>query len=375
MDMISATVVTGTVSLTIENPNNFDSAVSPVGTLTLKATATTTLAGGPTVTRKIQCTAARGPLFVNAVAAVSTPDPQGSYGYSSGVHFKEAGATVDSDLFPGGAPNPTPSDYSAVISSVAGIELSSAMIHGFVACVKGQLQYTPSTQIGGFDTPASAQVDQDRVSTSPYQPVFELKLPNGSATAPWLPTGTATIGDSSDITPAVYRANDVELAGTDVLTVNGPVILVVSGDFKIKDTAKIVIAQDLDHPSVHGSLQVLLTGQTSDLSIAALGIQNDTHQAKNLAIFDGAKYPANPPTISMTQPFYGALYAPYSTRPLTIDSDKDFYGSIVGGSVEITQSAKIHYDLELRKPTLSGQPRFSGVEAPFVVSSWQETTP
>lgn len=347
--------VTGSVSLTIEN---YDGAVSP-GTRTLKITGITTLADGSQVVRKLQTTAQRGPLFVNAVAAIGT-STQSDGPAATGVSFTNAGTveSFNSDPNSGTSPN----IFAAVISSGSRVTLTNARVKGYVAATNGSPTYSSQGRLSGPNSPASSLIDQTRVSTSPYQPIFDLKVPTGvmESTFPVGPAST-TIG-----TPGVttyYFPADVVLSGSTVLTIDGPVVIVVPGDFKIQDSAQIVVTNN-------GSLQVILSGLAGELLIGGNGIKNNTLRPKNVAIFSGTTSPTEAPTLSTTVDFYGVIYAPYANRDFTVSSDLNFYGSIVAKNVRISGSPNIRYDVDLRTTTT-----FSGIDTPFVVSAWQEVAP
>jgi len=176
------------------------------------------------------------------------------------------------------------------------------------------------------------------------------------------PAGTGAIGTPGET--SYYFPADVDLNGTNILTVDGPVVIVVPGNFKIQDSAQIVVTSN-------GSMQVILTNPANELVIAGDGIKNDTMRPKNVAIFSAATSPSESPVISTSANFCGVVYAPYCNRDFIISSDLLFHGSIVAKNVRITGSPNIHYDVDLRRVTTS----FSAIDTPFAVSAWQEITP
>lgn len=410
--------VTGSATLTIENYDG-SSGLSGYaqGLRKLKVVGQTLLADGSTVTRTIQASAQKAPMFVNAVASISSGSAlDGNNNGRTGVSFTSAG-TVDSfdsaragpygdldgdgianiddpDMDGDGTANAVDDDedgdglpnewdtipygdtagFSGVVASATSVTLTNARISGYVTAAPNQngdarLSYSSNARVAGPTTSMSTSIDATRISTSPYQPVFEIKAPTASTP---LPAGTTSIGDPTASGPALYFATDVLLTGSEVLTVNGPVILVISGYLKIQQNAKIQVTTTLDEFGAvigTGSIQILLTGSTSELSIGGKGIENKTKRPKNVAVFDAATSAYNPPEIATSEEFHGVVYAPNSE--LTVSSDLQLYGSLVAKHVTISGSPSIHYDVDLRRVTT----QFSGLETPYVISSWQETTP
>ena len=108
-----------------------------------------------------------------------------------------------------------------------------------VATLSTGPSYSTSGKLVGPSTSASIKIDPSRELSSPYQPLFDENVP----TAPTpLPTGTASIGTSGGST-TYYYAGDVDLTGSQTLTVNGPVVLVLSGHLYLSNTAQIVLAR------------------------------------------------------------------------------------------------------------------------------------
>ena len=338
---------TGAVTATV---TNYDG--SGAGSRTVTVTGTTTLNDGTSTSRTLTSSSSQMPLFVNAVA-----------GTTGKVKFKVAG-TVDSyNSSLGDYSTQTPT-YSAILSSgststtSAGVQLTNAQVKGYAALLNqsaGSFNSTSAT-LHGPTTPGATKIDDDRISTSPYQPLFEEKVPTGASTL--LPSGTATIGTAGASTPTLYTATIVALAGSDILTVDGPVTLVVSGDLTIANSAKIVI-------TANGSLDIHLGG---DLSIKGNGIQNDTKLPRKLALIAKADNVYDALEMTNTTPFYGVIYTPYNS--ITIGSAQTIYGAIVAKSVTFNVSPVIHYDLDLRDSTRGV---FAGLITPYAVADWRET--
>lgn len=333
---------TGTVQLKV---TNFDG--SAPGARTVTVTSTVEQPGSEPVTRTVSSSAQRASLFVNAVA-----------GTTSSVRFFSGGSVDSYDSRLGDYSAQTPG-YSAVLSSgstwlAAGpVQLGNAQVKGYATLLDTVPKYGTGARLLGPDTPATTKVDLTRVSTNPYQPVFDEATPTGSGAL--LPSGSTTVGTAGATAPTLYYTTNLQLAGTDVLTVDGPTVIVASGDFSIADAARIVI-------NATGSLRIHLTG---NLTIGGGGIQNDTKQAKNFVLISTKKSYETYAMATNTD-FYGVIYAPNSR--LTVSNNQAIYGSLVAMSVTFEQSPSIHYDLALRDVV------FDGVDTPFAIAGWRETT-
>ncbi|MBI5693128.1 MAG: hypothetical protein HZC55_23880 [Verrucomicrobia bacterium] len=332
---------TGQVSLTI---TNYDGSS---GTRVVQSTGTITQADGTAVSRTVTSTSARAPLFVNAVAATT-----------SRVRFRSAG-TVDSyDSALGDYTAQTPG-FSAILSSgststsSATVQLANAQVKGYVATVSTGPSYSTSAKLIGPSTPSRTNIDTSRISSSPYQPLFDEVRPSGAGLT--LPSGTATIGTAGATAETIYYASNVLLSGTQVLTVDGPVALVITGDLYITDYARIRI-------TTRGSLRVHLSG---DLAINGGGIQNDTKLPKKLIVISTTN-PYDSFGMATNTPFYGVIYTPVSS--LTVSNSQAIYGAIVARSVTFSASPQFHYDIDLRRTV------FNGLDTPFAVSDVREST-
>lgn len=377
----------GTVSILIENYDHPPGTPDPV----LRVTGSTTRSDGSVVTRKLQATAKLAPMFVNAVAATYAIPAGSEYPSNTyrGLRFSSGGVVDSTDsnpIVPAGEDEDAKlqrewfASFSAVVSSANGVELFNTQIKGYVAAASYRgntaesnllrLAYSgEGTTILGSVTPQmSTKIDQAHLSSSPYQPVFEIKRP---LTGNLLPGGTATIGSSSDPTEMVYFVDqDLSVTAGTTIRVQGNVVLVVPGSFDISGsgpTAGQIVVE------ANSSLQIVVGGQSgvaSTLRIAGGGIVNHTGRAKNVAVFFAGDSDSSP-EIATTVPFCGVVYAPNCSFDFIVSSNLDFTGSIVAKTIAFTGTPSIHYDMDLRRPTT----KFSCLETPFTVSSWQETSP
>ena len=382
---------TGSVQILIENYDGRQTGFNPV----LNATGSATLADGTVITRKLHATAKLAPMFVNAVAATysSAGSVNGPSSVSyQGVRFANGGSvsSIDSaSVIPAGEDeaekavreyNEWLGSYSAIVSSGSRVTLVDTQVSGYVAAATDtpatpdstaalMFTYSSNSRVGGPNTRSSVNIDHTRLSSSPYQPVFAIKDPSALGEA--LPVGNAWGSSDPLAGETVYRVSELKLS-SGTFTVQGKVVLVVSGDFWISDTAQIVVGSVA---APDASLQIVIKGKSSTLRIGGLGIKNDTARAKNVAVFYGGDPDASNvsayPTISTLTPFCGVVYAPDCNLDLLVTSDLTFTGSIIAKTVAFSGTPTIRYDLDLRRPAT----KFSGIETPFTVSSWQEMTP
>lgn len=148
-----------------------------------------------------------------------------------------------------------------------------------------------------------------------------------------------------------YTGIDISNSGS--LTINGDCVLVVKGNVKLGNSAKIDIAPN-------SSLTMYLEGDFDGKNGG--GVNNQTKFPSNFQLLGGS---ANQ-NIDMKNgsDFYGVIYAPNANT--VFHNGTDIYGSVMVNSLEIKNSGAIHYDKALQKAT----PQDLGVR--FVVTRWEE---
>ena len=347
---------TGSVSLSIANYDG------TTGMRTLTVTGTITLTDGTTQSRTLTSTASPAPLFVNAIAATGNATTT----YNGVVSFGNAGCvySYDSSIDPTGATW----GYAAVVASKSNltsaqtstgtVQMTNVEIDGYIATMPGSAGVSNSTNawLCGPNWASSPQVDPSRKTTSPYQPIFDVITPSAPNA---LLSGSRTIGTSGATTPTYYYyTGDYYLGAGSTLTVNGPVVIVISGSLWTDGTGKISVTST-------GSLTIFLRG---DLTLGGGGIVNATKLPRNVAIL------GQPGNITALQfltpaPFYGVIYMPEAS--ITFTNNPTYYGALVAQAVtfDATSSPEFLYDTSLRNAT------FTGIDTPFAVANVSETTP
>jgi len=332
---------TGEVDISITDFDNSS------GTRTIYSDGVVHLSDGTTLTRSVSTKPKSAAFFTNALAAVGTSSA------TDGVVKFNSGGTVDSyDSSRGDYPTQTPG-FSAVVAGNA-VTLTNAQVKGYVATNTGTLTSGSSGMVTGPNTASGVKIDPSRVSSAPYQCVFDIATPTGAGSL--LPSGTATVGSPSDTTPRIYYGTNTRIYNGTTLTVDGPVILVVSGYFNIEDTSSIIV-------TTNGSLAVYFSG---DLLLTGNGIRNDTKLPKRVALFGSSTVDLNF-DFAPALPFYGVIYAPGGS--LTLKNNTVVYGAVVAKNITFSGTAPaVHYDVDLRNTV------FPGLQTPTMISDWHEVT-
>lgn len=366
--------VTGQVNLTITgyddtNRNTTKPTITSVGVIQNADGTTTrrTLSAGTGYTST--ATTGRAPILANALAANST---------SGTVNLTSGGMTIDSYDSSLGAYSSTNSGYSAVVTGSSVTLANGTQVKGYVATAPSSgvvaLSAGTTAKLTGPSTSAIVKIDTTRESTSPYQLTPDVPAPSGASTMLHEPSSTVHLGTAggSVTTYTTYLGETSGWAGwynlsSGTLEIDGPVVLVVPGNFYINGSGSVVIKSG-------GSLQILVSGNAY---IYYNGIDNQTKVPANLAII-GTSTSAIGYSVAIwtSTKFYGTVYAPYDD--ITVwgySSTSEIFGSLVGNTVTVypysSTTMPIHYDVALRNTVLSGL----GDTVPYAVSNVTETFP
>ena len=152
------------------------------------------------------------------------------------------------------------------------------------------------------------------------------------------------------------KYDGVNLGRGDVLTIDGPVVLYVTGDIGLMNSAQIQINED----NPDASLVLYLGGNVNCKNGGA--INNLTKDPSKLKIF-GLDSCVNL-GFATSATFYGGIYAPNAM--LNLKTSVELYGSFVTESFLQALAANVHYDASLREVT----PDDPGVS--FSVKRWWE---
>jgi hypothetical protein len=342
---------TGSVTITI---TNYDGSA---GTRAISVNATTTLYDGTQISRSLTSASTQAPLLTNAVAATTGTVKFTAAGTSSVIDSYESSRGTYAAQTPG---------YSAILTagstatSSATVQLTNAQVKGYVATLSTGPSYSTSAKLVGPTTPATTKIDTGRVSTSPYQPVFDIKSITGAGSTLNNPTtnSTTTIGTAGATAASIYYCSGLNMVGTTKIVVDGPVKLVITGT--------LYVGLNGGTPSIevttNGTLEVFVSG---DIAIYGNGISNLTETPKRAVIYGSNSLTA--PDMNTNTAFYGVIYTP--SGDFKVWSNNAIYGAVVARNVVFSGTAPVvHYDLSLRSATLAG------VDTPYSVSDWRETT-
>jgi hypothetical protein len=375
---------TGTLTgFTFENGATGSIALSVIGYNTNSPSFTSeayvTLPDGTVLKRELQTTGSISTTFVNALGATLGP-----------VTF-QAGGTVDSyDSSLGTYLSQTPG-FSAILLSESAptsygqpqpsILLNTANVKGYVIGESSSpVSYSSGAEIIGPSTPSSETIDPTRILTQsqPNQPQYLENLPVSATPISINLSGsqTMTLGSPTATYPTPYSVGSTTLSNSAVLSIKGPVILVVNGNLSISGNAQIMIATT--NPTSGGGPNVSLEMHVAggSMNIDGGGIVNSTLSPERLLIM-GTGSSLGALEVGTTTPFYGVMDFP--SNSLTLSGSPQIYGSIVAGSITFAgdqSSPSIHYDVHLQSaaPLLSSSPGFSGPVFNAFRSSSQGTT-
>jgi len=351
-------------------------------------------------------------LFPNAIAATATLN----------LNSPSAAGLVDSYNAPLGAYNTVASStnaqlgFSAVLAGEntggPAVKMTGGTLQGYIAAPPINVApFSPNVSLAGVvkATPSGTGLDLGQVSRSPSIPQLDFarwdsakvyrvndvvqfgsgvpdlylciiappSFEDPSNTAYWSknvalnlsPGADTPIGTPGALVPSLYYIDNastgtVDLNGaTTTLTINGPVVLNVPADLRIRNGGNLIVENT-------GSAAIVVGGR---LRIGGTGgIENKTFDPKKLILIGTAIATPFGHTFSAVIPFYGTIYLPNATSALTFSntsgSDPVIYGAISGKYINFNSVATVHYDTSLRSAT------FAGVDSPFIFSEWRELT-
>jgi hypothetical protein len=162
--------------------------------------------------------------------------------------------------------------------------------------------------------------------------------------------------DSLDTINASGEYDSFSLGTNSTLTIEGDVILYITGDFYMDQNSVLEITAD-------ASLTIYLGEGDFEMDVGATMNNLSLDPSKLLVYgtgsFNGEIY------MDQSTAFYGAIYAPQGN--VRLDASSGFYGAAVAKNVMIDVGTVIHYD-----KSLLGQEILPSMGAFYEVKSWQE---
>jgi len=249
--------------------------------------------------------------------------PGGIFGDLS-VGFGGSGGLIDSYDSRVGPYNAASPGSHGDVGSNGGILLQSANVDHGNATAGGTVSCSAScaTQVTGTLTNGAPPV---ALVPNPYPTCSPLTDGTGisggiyyGATGKKAGQLVGGSGDNIVFTPGTYCLNTVTISGGGLLTVNGPVVIIVNGQS----------------------------------SFGGGGVVNTTALASNLQILSAYVNPKAGLTINGGSQAYMQVYAPGSE--VVLGGGTDFYGSLVAGSISSTGGSRVHRDEALGSPINGG---------------------
>jgi hypothetical protein len=308
--------------------------------------------GESAVTKMIEVTLRRRSYFANGIVAKRQ------------LVFHGANTSVDSwNSDPDQNPLTAPVDYSPAVrvdhgsiaagsSAVNALLVNHAQIWGYAATGGAPPQLSASGTIRGATTPVGLQVDPNRVSADFNADFPVIPMPADGVTLASIGPTLGTVG-----TATRWRTENLYLSGTQTLTIQGAVTLIITAapgtlGVNVTGNASIIIPSG-------SSLTIYLE---SNLLIGGQGLANGNVQAGTFKIW-GADQSISGQSFQLVGngALKAAIYAP--NADLQLNGNGDMMGSIVGRDVTFTGNAAFHFDESLAD---------SSANAPFGVGKWKE---
>ena len=207
-------------------------------------------------------------------------------------------------------------------------------IFGYVATGGGLPSFGPNGSLRGKDTPSGVKIDQSRIAYDFYSEFEDIEQPAGNASVdPPIPA-SGTIGVSTHTTPTDYYVTDFENKNTDKLIIDGPVRLIVDGNWSSKGEIEV---------TANGSVELYIAG---NMDIGGNGMVNKTNIPSKFVVF-GTNKVDKAKTIKLhgNGAIHASIYAPNAVLEMKGGGNSgEFMGAAVASSIKMTGNSNFHYD-------------------------------
>jgi len=299
------------------------------------------------------------------VVKVAKRAAQGAGLLSKGAITFNGNIEIDSYNSQLGIPDPTSNRTDQVIvgttSATATVSVGgNAKVFGFVATGGAQPTVGTNGRIYGATTGAGVKIDPSRVRTDFVENIPNTPAPVGTAINLGAISGSVTLPRSGDTPQAngryLYTDNGggLQLNGSNILTINGPVDLILTAAMQMNSQGKIKLV------SSSGSAPSMNLYAYAGVQIGGDGLENTTNIPANAHIYSMGNQDVQ---LNGNADFTGVIYAPNSE--IQSNGNGNINGAIVGKSVKFNGNAKLHYDIQLGGS--AGSPYYA-------VKSWVELT-
>jgi hypothetical protein len=313
--------------------------------------------GQPRIVKQLRVTATKRSLWANGIVAKDTVTFSGN-------------VTVDSYDSSLGAYNASTnrSDQATVATlrtSADPIVLNSnASIFGYVATGGQDPTVGAGGRIYGLTTPSGTLVDQSRIRRDFSANLPDVAAPTGSAYALGDVKTSLTLPRTGDVAGSngryLYAMTSLQLAGTDVVTVLGPVDVIVSGKVTTAGNAALTVGSAT---VTTATLNLYVAGQ---MDMQGNGVVNNTNVPASMSIWGTV-----PSTSTSKQDikiggngtYTGVVYAPNAAVNFT--AKNGVFGAIVSNQTSVGGNGAFHYDVRLGAIIQS-------LDIAFRTTSWAE---
>ncbi len=234
------------------------------------------------------------------------------------------------------------------------LDVGNGDIWGYLATGGGTYDIGSSGSVMGADTPSGVTEDPDRISYD-----FKANLPDVSAPSLTIDHTTLAAGSIGDpfaswsSSPEVYHISSFSMSGNNTITVVGPTVIIVDGDFKLSGQAELNIV------GTESYLKIYVGG---DLDLTGKGVLNSEQKPEAFQVWGTAVSGAGQSIkVAGNGDFAGILYAP--NADLEIKGNGNVSGAAVGEDITLTGNAAFHYDLNLKNLDSDGS---------YSISRWRE---
>ena len=164
-----------------------------------------------------------------------------------------------------------------------------------------------------------------------------------------------TLSGTMTLPGGTYRVDSVNLAGQNVVTINGNVTMVVDHTFKTAGQSKLLINEG-------ASLTLYVAG---NIDMAGQGIVNQNQKPEKVLVYGTET--CTDVKLAGQSVLYAALYTPKAIATFT--GQADIFGSVITKKITVTGQGSIHYDESLK---VLGGGGGGGTITGYKLLSWKE---
>jgi hypothetical protein len=171
------------------------------------------------------------------------------------------------------------------------------------------------------------------------------------------PLGTTYVSTpittTSTLSGGSWQYDTINLGNSQVLTINGPTVLYITGTTTLNNSAEIIVAPG-------GSLELYLGGNLVNQN--SVGFSNETDNSANLKIYGLPG--CTEMDLKAKSTLYAAIYTPDAV--VNLYNTGDFYGAVTADSFYMKNSGNFYFDMSLMSTTIDD------AAAVFTIGRWWE---